>query len=428
MERQVCRTDTDLYEYLKFNSYKRLKVVVLIPNLGFGGAQRVFSEQVAMLAQYHEVIECVFNYDTHQAYSSYGKRISLQVPSGSTIISKAKYFLLRCWRLHLLKKREQPHVTISHMEGANYINILSGGSDQKVLVVHGSKSASDSNYTGFLDWIQRKIFIPHLFKLADYIVPVSDGIKYELNSLYGISVRKINVIKNSFDIQAIQLQASQPILPQIESVFSKPVIISCGRLANQKNPLALLDVFAIVHKKIPCRLVFVGDGPLRKKIIEQATTKDLKVYDHTENSECQEPIPDSDIYILGFQDNPFQFLKQANLFVMSSDFEGFPLALAEAMICGTPVISTDCPTGPRELLAPGTDVTFQTTEAEETPYGWLMPVLNNQKAINQYAGIIYNSLADKNHKKKEAVIQRMKEFDRERIEEKWLKIIDSLPV
>ena len=401
------------------------KILLLIPNLGVGGAQRVFSEQSIQFSEWHEVVECAFNLDSSPAYPTNSLSVSLNVPAGNSIATKAKYFLKRCWRLRQIKKKEQPDVTISHMEGANYINVLSRGKDKKILVIHGSKTAPDSNYTGFLDWVQRRILIPYLLKLADCIVPVSEGIKHELSDTYGIPSSKITVIKNSFDIEKIQLQAKESLLLKFEVLYDKPTIISCGRLANQKNPLALLKVFSVIKKQYNCRLLLIGDGHLKETLIEQAVAEGLKVYDNTSNQAKLQEADSSDVIIVGFWSNPFQFVRNANLFVMSSDFEGFPLALAEAMICGTPAISTDCPTGPRELLAPGTDVTYQTTEPEETPYGWLMPLLKDQAVIDQWAQMIVQLLnkPELTKVKATAAQQRMEEFSQEKIVRQWFDLI-----
>ena len=402
------------------------KILLLIPNFGFGGAQRVFSEQSKMCAMHHEVIGCVFNDNNDLVYPMHGQLVSLEVPAGSNVVTKAHCFLQRCWRLHSLKKKERPDVIISHMEGANYVNILSGGKDKKILVIHGSKTAPDSNYTGFLDWIQRKVLIPYLFRLADHIVPVSDGIKYELTQSYGLPTGKITVIKNSFDIPAIQSRADEPLPAKFNNVYVEPTIVSCGRLADQKNPLALLEVFVAIRKQQACRLLFVGDGPLKEKIIKKTLANDLKVYDNAVTGNNQEPPADRDVYILGFQTNPFKFVKAADLFVMSSDFEGFPLALAEAMICSTPVISTDCPTGPRELLAPDTDVTYQTTEPEETPYGWLMPLLKDQRAVDQWVQKVSDLSANPNPSKAAAAQRRMEEFSQEKVARQWFDLIEQV--
>ena len=404
----------------------RKKILLLIPNLGFGGAQRVFSKQAMMLSNRYEVVECTFNNNHKGVYSSYGRITTLAVPAGNNIFTKAYYFLKRCWQLRRLKNEERPDITISHMEGANYVNILSGGKGRKILVIHGSKTAPDSNYTGFLDWVQRRVLIPYLFKFADCIVPVSEGIERELSGIYGIPSEKIMVIKNSFDIEEILLQSQESLPPEFAVFDNKPTIISCGRLASQKNPLALLQVFLMVRKQYDCRLLLVGDGHLKEAFINQALAEGLEVYDNTSNETALEKVGSSDVVVLGFQSNPFKFVKNANVFAMSSDFEGFPLALAEAMICGTPVISTDCPTGPRELLAPGTDVTYQTTKVEETPYGWLMPLLKDQRAIDQWVDTVVQLLEKPPSAKAEAAQQRMEEFSQEKIARQWLDLIEKL--
>ena len=399
------------------------KILLVIPNLDFGGAQRVFSEQARILSAHYKIIECDFDKSNNRAYPAYGSIVSLGVPAGRNIFYKLIYFTKRCWRLYLLKKKERPNITISHMEGANYVNILSGGSGKKILVVHGSKVAPDNNYTGFLNWVQRNILIPYLFKLADCIVTVSDGIKYELCQVYGLSVTKIKVIKNSFNIQAIQSYANEPLPLEFEQVYAKPTLVSCGRLVEQKNPLALLEVFAAVRANLKCQILFIGDGHLKDELVRKAIAKGLKVYDYTTDVNKNKYFNDCDVYVLGFQENPFKFVKAADLFVMSSDFEGFPLALAEAMICGTSVISTDCPTGPRELLAPDTDVRYQTHKPEETSYGWLMPLLKDQKSTDQWVQKVSDLLLNPDLAKVVAAQQRMKEFSQEKIAKKWFDLI-----
>jgi glycosyltransferase involved in cell wall biosynthesis len=115
------------------------------------------------------------------------------------------------------------------------------------------------------------------------------------------------------------------------------VVLAAGRLVRHKGYSDLLRGFALLTEKIPARLIILGEGPLRKEF--EALGGKLNIADK--------------IDWLGFQLNPFAFISRADLFVLSSLYEGFGIVLLEAMACGTPVVSTDCQSGPREVLADG---------------------------------------------------------------------------
>ena len=118
----------------------------------------------------------------------------------------------------------------------------------------------------------------------------------------------------------------------------EPDLIVClGRLSVEKDQLTLIEAFARVLAKRPARLVLVGDGPLRSDIEQMAAALGVA---HS-------------LTLTGFQTDPFFWLKRAELAVCSSRFEGFGNAIVEALACGTPVVSTDCPFGPREILGHG---------------------------------------------------------------------------
>ena len=124
------------------------------------------------------------------------------------------------------------------------------------------------------------------------------------------------------------------------------MLVTSGRLALQKNHAALIALFARLLERRRARLVLIGDGELRQPLIDQARSLGLRV--------AEGPDGDADVYFLGFQDNPFRLQRHADLFVLPSGWEGFPMVLGEAMACGLPIVSADCPTGPREFLAPDT--------------------------------------------------------------------------
>ncbi|HEY0653550.1 MAG TPA: glycosyltransferase [Chryseosolibacter sp.] len=350
----------------------RKVVLMLIPNLNFGGAQRVFYNLSVELTRHYHVVECVFNLDAGHVFKSGNEVLSLDVPAGKTFPSKFYNFLLRCRRLKKIKHALKPDICISHLEGADLVNILSGGAGKTVTWVHGSK-AHDENISGFLGFLRHKLLIPLTYNKADAVVTVSKAIKQELVTFYGVPENKIKPIHNFFDIHQIVQKSLHPLSTGELTIFEKsPVLVFSGRLVTQKNPFALLSWFAGFRKVCTCKLVIVGDGELYPQLLRLSNELGLKAYSAKDNLPIHEHY---DLYFLGFQDNPFKFIKHATLFILPSSWEGFPMVLGEAMACGVPVASADCPTGPREMLTDDNMSQLQTSDffAE---HGVLLPLLN----------------------------------------------------
>src|SRR5690606_38991147 len=126
------------------------------------------------------------------------------------------------------------------------------------------------------------------------------------------------------------------------------------------------------------KLIIMGEGPLRGKLVASAIQQGLKVY-----QQGIDPLPnmtelsDYDVFLLGFKKNPFPYLTQSEVFILSSLYEGFPNVLVEAMQCGLPVISSDCFSGPREILNPSTDIPTPTKELTYAEYGILTKVADS---------------------------------------------------
>jgi len=144
---------------------------------------------------------------------------------------------------------------------------------------------------------------------------------------------------------------------------------------------------------------------------------------------------DFDVYFLGFQKNPFKYIEKAKLFVFPSLWEGFPNALVEAMACGVPVVSSDCRSGPREILAPDTDYRKQTTKPEWAKHGVLMPVfeeefLNAEELLTEkekpWLEVLKTFLSDENLRKehgKKAKL-RAQDFSTDKIVKEWLELLE----
>ena len=327
----------------------RKRVLFLITNFGFGGAQRVLGDHSSLLHDHADVLEVVFNdWDEKRVYETGNPYRSLDVSGGGTPFQRIANFCRRISRLRKLKKEFRPDITISHLEGADYISLLSGGRDKKILVIHGSKQG-DQNIAGLVGTLRHKMLMPWLYRKADRIITVSKDIRLELMRHYSIPEEKIMSLPNFFDCNSIAVKASEPVDPALLPLFSKPSfkLITFARLASQKNLSVLFPLFkALQEKGHNVQLYILGDGELRNQLLDEAGAVG-KVWQAWNNDA---PSADAGIFFLGYQAAPHAFLKHANLFLMPSLWEGFPMALCEAMASGIAVMAADCPTGPKEIL------------------------------------------------------------------------------
>ena len=196
-----------------------------------------------------------------------------------------------------------------------------------------------------------------LYPFADAIIAVSQGVADELSALNPRLQSKIHVLPTP--VISSRLLARDEIPHPWFCSHDIPVVLGVGRLQRQKDFSALIDAFALVREKVRCRLVILGEGPLRTEL--EAKVEGLRLTRVVD-------LP-------GFVENPFPYFRRARVFVLSSRYEGMPNVLLQAMACGTPVVATDCPSGPRECL-------------ENGRYGALVPVGD----IEALAGAISRAL------------------------------------
>lgn len=187
---------------------------------------------------------------------------------------------------------------------------------------------------------------------ADGVIAVSKGVAEDAIALLRLPEERVHVIYNPvFDPAPGKTRNSPPVHPWFRA-DEPPVILGMGRMADQKNFPLLITAFAEVRRQRPVRLVILGGDA--SSAAEMAHRAEL------ERLAAQLGVAD-DVELPGFQHNPFRYLEAASLFVLSSDYEGFGNVLVEALIAGCPVVSTDCPSGPAEILKGG-------------KYGTLVPV------------------------------------------------------
>ncbi|KST62780.1 glycosyltransferase [Mastigocoleus testarum] len=175
------------------------------------------------------------------------------------------------------------------------------------------------------------------YPFADNIVAVSEGVAEDLANVTHLPRERIDLIYNPVLTSETFIRAKEAVHHPWFQPGEPPVILAVGRLKPQKDYPTLLRAFALVRKMRRCRLVILGDGS------EKYNLKNL----------ISELGLEKDVYMEGFVDNPYAYMSKANAFVLSSLWEGLGNVLIEAMACGCPVISTDCPSGPKEILAGG---------------------------------------------------------------------------
>ena len=386
-----------------------MKVILLIPSLRGHGAERVVSELSLNFPS--EVERVIVLFEQQIAYPYKGKLISLNCPASKNFFIKILHFLKRFFQFKKILKKESPDWTISFLETANLINVLS----TKRAIISTRTLLSDV-CKGFYGKIYG-VLVKVLYNKAARIIVVSETVKDDLIKNFWVKKEKIEVIYNPIDVKKIQKLAQE----EVQHPWFKektPIVISSGRLVKAKGQWHLIRAFLEVRKQIPCRLVILGEGELRKYLEKLARELNLE----------------SDVLFLGWQKNPFKFLAKSDIFVLTSLREGFPNALVEAMTCGLPVISSDCRSGPREILAPNTNPNYQTKDVEYSDYGILTPICDGRFYQADHlpareemilANIIIEILKDKDLKSKyeKVSLERVNTFNVEKIINHWLMIL-----
>ena len=185
-------------------------------------------------------------------------------------------------------------------------------------------------------WL-RRLPIRKLYPRIDAIIAVSEGVRQDTLAVSGVSPERVHVARNPVITPALlEAAAEPPPHPWLEQK-EIPVLLGAGRLTRQKDFPTLIRAFAKLRQTRPCRLIILGDGRQRSEL--ESLARELNV--------------EQDLALPGFTANPYVYMRHADLFVLSSRWEGSPNVLTEAMALGTPVVSTDCPSGPNELLDQG---------------------------------------------------------------------------
>ena len=226
--------------------------------------------------------------------------------------------------------QENPDVVLSFGEGQNLVSLSKRGRGRRHII--NSQNPPSLIYTGINKFIYTRL-IRKLYPRADCAIALSEGVKSDLVMNFGLPEESVRVIYNPIDCKQARSEAEEEVTePLFETGI--PVILNVGRLVAQKNQALLIRSFARVRRRVPSALAFLGQGPLERELHNLARSLEVE----------------EDVHFLGWRSNPFKYMRRAQVFALSSDYEGFGNVLVEAMACGCPVISTDCPYGPGEIL------------------------------------------------------------------------------
>ncbi len=311
------------------------RVAIFIPSLVGGGAEKSMVRLANGLAGRGLAVELVLA----RAYGPYLPAVSEQV---KVVDLGASRVLSSLPALARYLRHTRPNALLSCLDYANITSL----SARRLARFRGKVVVNEQNtisITARHSNQKRQRLVPMLVKMtypwADCVIGNSQGVADDLRRITGLRNGRIKVLYNPVVTPELREKAAaSPGHPWLEP-GQPPVVLAVGRLTAQKDFPTLIRAFAEIRKATtqPARLLILGEGPDREVLEE--LVRELGLED--------------EVSLPGFVENPYAYMARASVFVLSSRWEGLPTVLIEALYCGVPVVATDCPSGPREILAEG---------------------------------------------------------------------------
>jgi len=236
-----------------------------------------------------------------------------------------KSFPRSVWAVRKFFEEIEPDVSVSFLTRSNVANVINA----RGTAVISERAHTSSHFGRSARGVTTRAMVRALYPRAARVIAVSDGVAEDLRDNFGVRDDRLLSIPNPVDVEAIHAKAAAT--PEV--TIDGPYILAAGRLVKSKNFDMLIEAFAQADKHRT--LVIMGEGPDRDALLRLASA--LGVGDR--------------VMLAGFVSNPYAIMRGADMFVLSSNAEGFPNALVEAMAVGAPVIATNCASGPSEILA-----------------------------------------------------------------------------
>lgn len=370
----------------KENAFKSAeRIAFFLPDLRIGGAEHMMAVIASALAQRGYKVDFVL--------------VKAEGGYLETLDSKVKVVDLKCAStytclpaLNRYLRSVKPEVMISALDLTNLFALIARklSRQPKRIFIRLDNTQSQIKRNPIKKVLERML-VNAFYPLADGIIAVSKAVADDFVQYMHKRPEHLTTIYNPILNKGIYEKMKEPLAHAWFTDKQIPVILGIGRLSPQKNFELLINAFAKVHEKRQVRLMILGEGPEREPLEKLVKALGLA----------------EDIALPGVVSNPYQYLTNADLFVLSSSYEGLPTVLVEAMACGCPVVSTDCPSGPREILDGGR-------------YGRLVPVGD----IQSLADAMLRSLDED---KPAADPAWFKQFDENLIVDQYVQLVGLPP-
>ena len=334
------------------------KLLIFINTLQSGGAERVVSLLLGHLKDDFEIHLALYSNIVEFVIPPEIKIFNLEEPLIQDKVIRFLKLPYISWKVYRYCKKNKINISVGFLYRPCYINALMKsiwGYKGHVIMCERTHQTTMQQSHSTIYRMFSKFMVMYSYKRADLVLANSYAMQTDLIENFKIKT-PVRVIYNPIDLHFIKTHTDE----QPDYVFDKNTFyfINVGGFRKEKNHLLLIQAFFIL-KNLPCKLLIVGGGVMEEELKQKVHDLGLM----------------NKIIFTGFDKNPFKYVSRSDCFVLSSDVEGFPNVLIEALACSKPVISTDCSSGPRELLAPVTDLHHRAINNYEIgEYGILTPV------------------------------------------------------
>lgn len=318
---------------------------------------------------------------------------------------KLLWVFISAFRLSKCIKKHNITLVQSHLIRANFVNTLAkyfGTKHKSQIVSHLPIDFSNDSFP--LRQLKQKLY-SWLYGIADELVSISEMMKRELDKNLNLEQAKVKhtLIYNPHNIARIASMAKEE-TQEFHFSPAKRYLISAGRLVKHKRVEDIMRALVLVREQLPnTELIILGQGLEKAALKEEASRLGLSTY----------------VHFLGHLPNPFALFRQSDLFVMASEMEGLPNIIIESLVCKLPVISSDCVSGPREILSPTTHYALQLKDQIEfAEFGVLFPVGKHELLAEAILALLLDP--DKRMHYAEKGFEHAQQYDMELVTNKYL--------